>query len=450
VERFDFIVIGSGQGGDPFARACAEAGHKTALIERQHVGGTCINTGCTPTKTMVASARVAYLAKRAADYGVDVGTVRVDMDAVRHRKRKIVEEFREGSERKDTHTRNLELIRGEAGFIGPKSVLVKGRTLTAEHFVIDTGARPLIPSIPGLCDTPFLDNESIMELESVPEHLIVLGGGYIAVEFGQMFRRFGSQVTLIERGTRLLEHEDEDISRALTDIFVQDGIKVMAEAEVIRVSSGPTVSVRQAGKTCQVNGSHLLIATGRKPNTDHLGLDKAGVNVNEHGWIPVNDRLETSAEGIYAIGDVNGGPQFTHISYDDFRILKANLLEGADAGTRGRLVPYTVFTDPQLGRVGMTEREAANAKVEFKVAKLSMGSVARALEVDESRGFMKAIYSPATLKILGFAVLGIEGGEIMNMMQIAMMGGLPFTALRDGIFSHPTLGEAFNNLFVDA
>jgi len=447
MEKFDVIIIGSGQGGDPLARECAKAGRKTALIERSHVGGTCINTGCTPTKTMVASARVAYLSRRAADYGVKTGAVDVDMSKVRARKRRVVQEFRQSGEEKDTHTPGLELIRAEARFTDSKTLAVAGRELTAETIVIDAGARPRIPPIPGLDQANHLDNESVMELDTVPEHLVVLGGGYIGVEFAQMFCRFGSRVTVIQKANQLVEREDEDVAGALADIFRQDGIEVLLGAEITKVEPGPAVTVKTGERTHKVKGSHLLVAIGRTPNSDRLDLPAAGIKTDPRGWIAVNEKLETNVPGVYAIGDVNGEPQFTHISYDDFRILKSNLLEGGAKTTRDRLVPYTAFTDPQLGRVGLSERQAIDQKVPHKIAKMPMESVARAYETSETRGFMKAVLSTESKQILGFAVLGIEGGEIMNMVQIAMMGKLPYTALRDGIFAHPTLGESLNNLF---
>ncbi len=306
---------------------------------------------------------------------------------------------------------------------------------------------PFVPSIPGFDQIDYLDNESIMELDKVPEHLIVLGGGYIGVEFAQMFRRFGSQVTVVQKAGQLVEREDEDVADALAQVFREDGIEVITNAEAAGVESGLTVKLKTENGDRAVKGSHLLVALGRTPNIERLALEKANVASSPRGWIKVNERLETSAPDIYAIGDVNGGPQFTHISYDDYRILKTNLLEGGDKTTSGRLVPYTVFTDPQLGRVGLNEREAIAQGVKYEVKKLPMSRVARALELDESRGLMKAIVDPNSNAILGFACLGIEGGEIMNMIQIAIMGELPYTALRDGIFAHPTLGEAFNNLF---
>src|SRR5437867_527261 len=361
--QYDAIVIGAGQAGGPLAGALARAGRRSALVERVHVGGTCINEGCTPTKTMVASARVAYLARRAADYGVRAGPVVVDMAAVRQRKRSIVESFRSGSERRLTTTAGLDLLIGEARFIGPNAVEVRSaagtKALTAPLIFINTGGRPARPALQGLDAVPTLDSTSIMELAVLPEHLLILGGGSIGLEFGQMFRRFGTRVTVVQRPPR----------------------------------------------------------------------------------------LEPGVPGVYALGDVKGGPAFTHIHYDDFRIVRTNLLEGGSATIHDRLVPNTVFIDPQLGRIGLSEAEAREQGRKIQVAKMPMSYVARALEMDEPRGFMKAVVDADTGLILGAAVLGVEGGEIMAALQVAMLGRLPYTALRDAVFAHPTLAESFNNLF---
>jgi pyruvate/2-oxoglutarate dehydrogenase complex dihydrolipoamide dehydrogenase (E3) component len=455
-QQFDAIVIGSGQAGTPLSTALAEAGIHTALIEREHVGGTCVNEGCTPTKTMVASARVAYLARRGADYGVHTGDIRIDMERVRQRKRDIVNSFRNGSQGRIEKTANLELIFGEASFTGAKSLLVRQRdggqrALTAGKIFINAGARPSVPALDGLKSVPFLDSTSIMELDTVPEHLLVLGGGYVGLEFGQMFRRFGSRVTIVQSGGQLLNREDPDIAEEVAKILQQDGVEVLLNAKAHRMSQAEgsiRLEIQQHGHSTALDGSHLLVATGRVPNSDTLNLDAAGVQTDDRGFIKVNGRLETTSNGIYALGDIKGGPAFTHISYDDFRIIRTNLIEKGSASTDGRLVPYTVFIDPQLGRIGMTETEARAQKRNIRGAKLPMTSVARALEVDETRGFMKAIVDAESNQILGAAVLGIEGGEIMSAIEIAMMGKLPYTALRDGVFAHPTLAESLNNLFM--
>lgn len=454
-EQFDAVVIGSGQGGNPLAVALAGAGMRSALIERKHVGGTCINEGCTPTKTMVASGRVAYLARRAGDYGVHTGPVSVDLKKVRQRKRDIVDSFRNGGQKRIENTQNLELIFGEASFTGLNTLSVRlnngsQRTITAQRIFINAGTRASKPKLAGLDSVPFLDNVSIMELPEVPDHLLILGGGYIGLEFGQLFRRFGARVTIIQSANQLLTREDPDIAEEITKILREDGIEVVLNANaesVEKAADGIRVHVSSEGKSTTYSGSHLLIATGRVPNSDTLNLSAAGVQTDKHGFIQVNERLETSAHQIYALGDIKGGPAFTHISYDDFRILRSNLLEGKTASTKDRQVPYCVFIDPQLGRVGMSESEARHQGRKIRVTKLLMSSVARALEVDETRGFMKAIVDTETNQILGAAVLGIEGGEIMSVLETAMMGKLPYTALRDATYAHPTLAESLNNLF---
>jgi pyruvate/2-oxoglutarate dehydrogenase complex dihydrolipoamide dehydrogenase (E3) component len=454
-DHYQAIVIGSGQGGTPLSSALAAAGWRTALIEREHVGGTCINEGCTPTKTMVASGRVAYLARRGGDYGVQTGKISIDMARVRERKRKIVESFRGGGQRRLEKTQNLDLIFGEASFVDAKSILVrlKGggeRTLSADRFFINAGCRPSVPPLDGLREVSFLDSTSIMELDRVPEHLLVLGGGYIGLEFGQLFRRLGSQVTIVQSGRQLLAREDADVAAEVTAILRQDGIEVLLNTRAQRASTvGAQIHlvVGTGSDSRTLEGSHLLVAAGRSPNSDRLSLTAAGVTEDKRGFIQVNGKLETNVEGIYALGDIKGGPAFTHISYDDFRILRTNLLEGGNATTEGRLVPYTVFIDPQLGRVGMTEAQARSHGKKIRVAKMPMNYVARALEVDEARGFMKAIVDADTGQILGAAVLGVEGGEVMAQLQLAMMGKLPYTALLDAVFAHPTLAESLNNLF---
>jgi pyruvate/2-oxoglutarate dehydrogenase complex dihydrolipoamide dehydrogenase (E3) component len=456
-ERLDAIILGTGQAGKPLALDLGSAGRRTAVVEREHAGGTCVNVGCTPTKTMVASARVAYLARRAADYGVHCGSVVVDMAQVRQRKQTIVDDFRTGVQHRLEKAENVELIFGEGRFTAPKVVEVTlkaggARTLTADAIFINTGCRPARPAIAGLDSVEALDSTSIMELNALPEHLVVLGGGYVGLEFGQMFRRFGSAVTVVQHGKQLLAREDPDVAAEIHKILREDGIEILLEAETTRVQAaarGVALQLRGPAGDRTVAGSHLLVAAGRVPNSDRLHLAAAGVQVDARGFILVNDRLETNVPGIYALGDVNGGPAFTHISYDDYRIIRNNLLRGGQSTTRDRLVPYTVYIDPQLGRIGLTEQEArAQGGRTIGIARIPMAWVARALEMAEPRGFIKAVVELKTRQILGAAILAVEGGEIMSMLEIAMMGKLPYTALEDGIFAHPALAEGLNTLFM--
>ena len=455
-QHYDAVVIGAGQGGVPLAKTLAQAGRRTALVEREHVGGTCYNEGCTPTKTMVASAKVAYLDSRSADYGIKNSPVAVDMAAVRQRKRDIVEDFRNGGEQRIRDTEGLDLIWGEARFTGPEELEVRLNDgdelrLTAENIFINVGARPANPPVEGLDSVPTLNSTTIMELDEVPEHLLVLGGGYVGLEFAQMFRRFGSDVSVVQQDEQLLTREDADVAEAVAGILRQDGVEVLLETQAQRAEPTEGGRIRLTIHTPDgegtLEGSHLLVAAGRPPNTDRLNLEAAGVKTDKRGFIKVDERLETNVPGIWALGDVKGGPAFTHISYDDFRIVKTNLLEGSDATIAERMVPYTIFIDPQLGRVGLSEEEARERGLNVRVAKMPMSHVARALEVDEPRGVMKAVVDADTNQILGCAVLGIEGGEVAAMIQIAMMGKVPYTVLRDAIFAHPTLAESLNNLF---
>jgi pyruvate/2-oxoglutarate dehydrogenase complex dihydrolipoamide dehydrogenase (E3) component len=459
---YDLIVIGAGQGGGPLAGTAADHGQSAALIEQKHVGGTCVNEGCTPTKTMIASARVAHLARRAEDYGVHTGEVSVDMTTVRRRKRDIVEQFRAGSRSSVEEAEGLDLIEGTGRFVDAHTVEVaRGdgptQTLTADRVVVNTGTRPALPPIEGLDEVDHLTSTSIMELGAVPEHLLVLGGGYIGLEFGQMFRRFGADVTLVDRGAHVLGDEDTDVAEALQDILREDGIRILNETSMTAVEqddNGPiTAHLEGAGAPDTLRGSHLLVAAGRRPNTNTLNPDAAGVETTERGYVQVNDRLETTAPDVYAIGDVTGGPAFTHVSYDDYRVVRDNWFDGAQAGrgrpatTGDRIVSYTLFTDPQLGRVGLTEAQAREAGHDVEVARMPMSHVARALEVDEPRGLMKAVVDAETTRLLGAAVLGIEGGEVMSVLQTAMMGELPVTRLKEAPYAHPTLAESLNNLF---
>jgi pyruvate/2-oxoglutarate dehydrogenase complex dihydrolipoamide dehydrogenase (E3) component len=461
-DQYDVLILGSGQAGNPLSSEFVKAGKRVALIERAEVAGTCINYGCTPTKTMVASAQRAWQARHASELGIEVGTVRVNLEQVRARKRKIVEQFRTSNEKRFA-SGQPELVRGEARFVSSKEIAVAlksggERRMKAETIVIDTGDRPTVPKIEGLDGVAYLDNVSLMELDRVPEHLVILGGGYEAVEFGQMFRRFGSEVSLIERGRHVLGREDVDISEAIEGILREDGLTIETGAKAIRIEGGPgSVTVHlEGGKS--ISGSHLFVAVGRSPNTEELELDLAGVKTDAHGYIKVDEELRTNVPGIYAVGDVKGGPAFTHVSYDDYRILRDNLILNATLGgkservkgrrkTSDRMTVYVVYMDPQLGRVGMTETEARKGRRRIKVARMPVTSIARATETGETRGVLKAVVDAETEEILGAAILAPEGGELMSMIEIAMMGKLRYSVLEDAVFAHPAYAESLNTLW---
>jgi pyruvate/2-oxoglutarate dehydrogenase complex dihydrolipoamide dehydrogenase (E3) component len=405
---------------------------------------------------MVASAKTAYVDRRSAEYGVHNGPVSVDMRKVRGRKRAMVDSFRNSGQRRIEATDGLDLIFGEASFTGPRTLAVHTNDgeefeLDAETVFINAGARPVNPPIEGLDSVPALNSTSIMELGELPEHLLVLGGSYVGLEFAQMFRRFGSEVTVVQRGRQLMGREDSDVAEAVAEILREDGIEVLLCTQTRRAAQDDngkillTVDTSEGERTLE--GTHLLVAAGRPPNTEALNLGAAGIETDKRGFIEANERLETSAEGVWALGDVKDGPAFTHISYDDFRIIRTNVLEGGNATITNRQVPYTMFIDPQLGRIGLSEQEARDQGLDVLVAKIPMSYVSRAVELGETRGFMKAVVDAGTGRILGCAVLGIEGGEIMAMIQIAMLGNLPYTTLRNAVFAHPTLAESLNTLF---
>lgn len=455
-DRYDAIIIGSGQAGNPLALALAEAGKRTAVVERRYVGGTCINEGCTPTKAMVASAEVANLARRAADFGVRTGPVEVDLSEVVARKNRIVESFRSSNRNRLEDAENIDLIRGSARFLAPHEISVRQHgqeyRIEGQTIIINTGARPRIPDIDGLAGVSYLTSRSILDLEEIPDHLIVIGGGYVGLEFGQMFRRFGSQVTILTAGEQLLTREDPDIASNVKEILEQDGLTVHLNARPTAArNSGGKLEIdfdqNEVGRT--IHGSHLLLAAGRVPNTPDLDLEAGGVAADQRGFIEVDERLRTNVKDIYAVGDVNGGPAFTHISYDDFRIMRANLLGQSSRTISGRQVPYTLYIDPQLGRIGLNEAEARQRGIEYLIARMPMSHVARAIETGRTRGIMKALVDPHTGHILGAAVLGTEGGELMGALQIAMMGNVTYEQLSGAVFAHPTLVESFNNLFAN-
>jgi pyruvate/2-oxoglutarate dehydrogenase complex dihydrolipoamide dehydrogenase (E3) component len=450
--RYDAIVIGSGQAGNPLCYKLADHGWTVALIEKEHLGGTCINTGCTPTKTMVASAQVAHYARHAERWGVNTAEVRVNFPAVIARKDKIVQQWRAGQEKKVRDRPRVHLYRGRARFTDRHHVHVGDEVLESDRIFINTGGRPAIPALEGLDKIDYLTNASIMQLSALPEHLLVLGGGYIGLEFGQMFRRFGSQVTVLHRNDQLLPHEDRDIASELQKALEAEGLRFVLSARTTRAEKqdGQVIlHYEVGGNSGSVRGSHLLVATGRRPNTDDLGLESAGVEVAPEGSVRVNNRLETNVPGIWALGDVKGGPAFTHISFNDFQIVYANLIEGKNLTTDNRIVPYAVFTDPQLGRVGMTEKEARASGRRLKVGKVPMAWVARAIERDETAGVMKLVVDADNDRILGAAILGVEGGEVVQIIELVMLAGAPYTLMKGAVYIHPTLAEGLWSLMED-
>lgn len=456
MEKFEAIIIGAGQAGVPLAKKLAGAGWKTALIEKRTIGGTCINDGCTPTKTMVASARIAYLAGKSQEYGVEIPTFSLNFEQVMDRKNEVVKQFRGGAETGLEDTENLTLIYGTASFSGAKKLNVDAdgtsRELSAKYVFINTGATAIIPDIEGVKDIPYLTNTSILELEVLPEHLLIVGAGYVSLEFGQMFRRFGSNVTIIEHGDRLLSKEDTDICESISEILEQEDIQVLINTQTRKFEKNAdgtiTVTLDEGGTVRTEICSHVLLATGRAPQTKSLGLEHTNVQCDDHGHIKVNEYLETDELNVYALGDVKGGPAFTHISYNDFVVVSKNLLEGANLSISNRPVPYCMFTDPQLGRIGISEEDAKKQGINYLVAKLQMENVARAIENNETRGFMKAIVDKQTKQILGATIIGEQGGEIMTMLQLAMAGRIPYDDIRYMTFAHPLYAESLNNLFM--
>ena len=457
MKKYDAIVIGAGQAGGPLAKKLALAGKKTVLIEKRFYGGTCVNDGCTPTKTWVASAKAAYMAGKSADLGVPVKKFSVDMPQIKKRKDDIVLRSRNGGLRAAEKTKNLDVLFGEATFTGDKTVSVnlnngKKQTLQADLIFLNPGAQPFIPEIEGINDIEYLTSTTILDLDYVPEHLLVLGGNYIGLEFGQMFRRFGSKVTILEKSARIVAHEDEDISVEMQKILEAESIVIHNNTQAIRFKQKAggkiTATIVTNGVEQKIKCSHVLIAVGRTAQTEALNLQNTGVVTDEKGNIKVNNKLETSVPGIYGLGDANGGPAFTHISYNDFTIVYRNLVEKQDLNINDRPVPYCMFTDPQLGRVGISETEAKKQGLNYKVAKLPMAHVARAIETGDTRGFMKAVVDAETKEILGVTVLGPEGGEIMTVLQMAMEGGITYDRIRYCVFAHPLYSESLNNLFM--
>ncbi|MEH2251322.1 mercuric reductase [Nostoc sp.] len=456
-QHYDDIIIGGGKAGKTLAPALVADGRKTALVERSltMIGGGCINIACIPTKTMVASANVANTVRNSAAYGVKANTPIVDLAEVIKRKRTVVQSAREMNLHNLETALDNNLLIGTARFVAPKTIEVttaegNTRVLTAERLFVNTGTRPLIPSLPGLTEAGFLTSESIMELEHLPEHLIVLGSGYIGLEFAQMFRGFGSGITVIGKSEQILSQQDPDIAIAVQTLLEQDGIEFLLKAKVLRVDRTGNETILQiqvADREITLQGSHLLVAVGRAPNTDSLNLAAAGVATDTRGFIQVNDCLETNIPGIWALGDINGGPQYTHISLDDYRIIKANLIDGGNRSTRDRLVPSCLFIDPELAHVGLTETEAQQQGYAIRVAKVDASAVPRAKTLGQTDGLLKAIVDTDTGRILGCSLLCHEAGEVISTVQMVMQAQMPYTVLRDGILTHPTMTEGLNILF---
>jgi pyruvate/2-oxoglutarate dehydrogenase complex dihydrolipoamide dehydrogenase (E3) component len=444
---YDAVIIGSGQGGNPLAYRLSQEGHSVAIIEPGKLGGTCVNTGCTPTKTLVACARVAHYIRNAAHWSIHTSGPRIDLPGIQRQKELIVGKSRSSWEKKFAGV-NPHLYRATARFVGPNEVQAGEHIIKGARIFIDTGMRPAIPDLAGIDSVPHLTNVSILELTEIPSHLLILGGGYIGLEFAQMFRRFGSDVTVIQSNAQLLSQEDADITSELQRALEAEGIQIYLNTRANRVAYDGRVSldVQTAATTKSFTGSHLLLATGRKPNTDELDLDKAGVQMDARGYIVVNDRLETTAQGVWALGDVTGGPAFTHISYNDYQILYANIFEGKSLSTNSRQVPYAVYTDPELGRVGLTERAARARGRKLKIGLIPMTWVSRAIERGETAGCMKIVVDAGTDKILGAACLCSEGGEVIQILGTLMLCDQPYTLLKGAIYIHPTIAEGLFTL----
>ncbi len=453
MKKFDAIIIGAGQAGPSLAGRLTGAGMKVALIERKFIGGTCVNAGCMPTKTLVASARAAQVARQGADYGVLVrGGIDIDMPKVKSRADTVIANARRNLEQWLTGMAGLTLVRGAARFDGPQSVVVEGKRLSAPRIFINVGARPVRPRLHGIDDVAYLTSTSILALDHVPRHLVVVGGSYIGLEFAQMYRRFGSDVTIVERGPRLIAREDDDVSDAIAKILANEGIAIRTNAECIgfaRHADGVAVNVDCTAGPPEMIGSHVLLAVGRMPNTDDLGLQAAGVAVDERGYIRVNDRLETNVSGIWALGDCNSRGAFTHTSYNDYEIVAANLLDGGDRKVSERIATHALYIDPPLGRVGMTEREARASGRPLLIAKRPMARVGRAVEKGETQGFMKAVADAETKQVLGAAILGVEGDEAIHGIIDAMNAKVPYPVLQWAVPIHPTVSELIPTLLGD-
>jgi pyruvate/2-oxoglutarate dehydrogenase complex dihydrolipoamide dehydrogenase (E3) component len=453
-ETYEDLVLGSGAGGKLLSWHLAPTGRRVAVIERRYIGGSCPNINCLPSKNEIVSAKVADLLRHAAEFGVVTSNATVDMTKVLKRKREMVEGL-VALHLELYRKSGAELILGEARFIGPKTFEVRlrdggTRVLTGERIFLNVGTRPAIPPAAGLADARPLTNIELLELDRLPAHLVVIGGGYVGLEFAQAYRRFGSRVTVINRGPQLLDREDSDVAGAIAQLFADEGIEVLVSADLLQVEGQSGKSVRLRVRTPQgerqIEASDILVATGRIPNTSGIGLEIAGVRLDERGYIQVNDRLETSAPNIWAIGECAGSPQFTHVSENDFQIIRDNLA-GGKRSTRDRLVPSCLFTDPPLARVGLNEDEARQRGVAVRVARLPVSMILRTRTTGESRGFMKALVDKKSDRILGFAMLGADAGEVMAAVQTAMLAGMPYTGMRDGIWAHPTMAEGLGMLF---
>ncbi|QPB23335.1 FAD-containing oxidoreductase [Rhizobium sp. 007] len=451
MKSYDAIFIGAGQSGPFLAARMSEKGMNVALIERKYLGGTCVNAGCMPTKTLVASARAAHVARRGGDYGVKItGNIEIDMMIVRQRAETVTMNARNGLISWLDSMETMDVIYGQARFTGPKTVIVNGEMLSAPQIFLNVGARPVIPDFPGIEDIDYLTSTSIIHLDTLPRHLAVIGGSYIGLEFAQMYRRFGAEVTIIERGPKLASREDEDISDAIAEILGAEGIAVHTQADRIAfVKNGDAVAVSTGSGKPAVEASHVLIATGRRPNTDDLGLDAAGVLTDKRGYITVDDRLMTNVEGIFALGDCNGRGAFTHTSYNDFEIAAANLIDGGDRKVSSRVPAYALYIDPPLGRVGMTEKEARASGKKIMVSSRPMSRVGRASERGETMGFMKIVAEAETKRILGAAILGIEGDEAIHGIIDAMNAGTTYPALQWSVPIHPTVSELIPTVLGD-
>jgi pyruvate/2-oxoglutarate dehydrogenase complex dihydrolipoamide dehydrogenase (E3) component len=448
--KYDAIIIGTGQAGPPLARRLSDAGMSVAVVERHLFGGTCVNTGCTPTKAMVASAYAAHVTRRARDFGVAIdGDVRVDMKRVKARKDAIAEQSRIGVEKTLRSLPKCVVYTGHARFRAAREVVIENQILTADRIFINVGGRAAVPSMPGLDRVPFLTNSSMMSLDAVPPHLLIIGGSYVGLEFGQMFRRFGSEVTIIEMGSRLAQREDPDISSAIEEVFTSEGINLRLNARCIQVSGGAgavTARVECEEGSPTIEGTQLLLAVGRRPNTDDLGLEAAGISRDERGYITVNDRLETNVAGVWALGDCNGKGAFTHTAYNDFEIVASNLLDGTSREVSDRIPAHALYIDPPLGRAGMTETEARHRGHTVLVAKFPMTRVARAIEKGETNGVMKIVVDAQSQEILGAAVFGTGGDEAIHCVLDSMYAKAPYTVLRRAMHIHPTVSELIPTL----